>query len=145
MAKAKPDTICLKGMPMIKEGVATAALNPGYLVEFDGATDKVKKQSTAQEDCRRAFALENDLVGDERTDAYAKDDRVRYGSFHAGQEVYARVAAAAPAIVLGNKLEAAGDGTVRKLTANGAVVGFALEAVDNSAGAAEVFIQVEVA
>lgn len=143
MAKAKPETIVLMGEPIYKEGQASAVLNPGHLVEFGGAKE-VRKQSTAKAVCRRAFALENDLLGKGITDAYAVDERVRYGVFHSGQEVYARVAARAPAIVKGDSLEAKGDGTVQKHT-DGEVIAYAVEALDNNAGGSEQFIAIEVA
>ena len=144
MAKTNPEVISLKGEPIFKEGHASAILSPGHLIEFGGTKD-VRKQSTAQADCRRAFALENDLIGDTITTAYAANDLIRYGSFHQGQEVLARVAAAAPAIAKGDALEAKGDGTLRKLTTGGAVIAFALAALDNSSGTAETFLPVEIA
>lgn len=143
MAKSKPEVISLKGEPILKEGQASAAIKPGHLVEFGGGKD-IRVQSTAQGDCRRAFALENDLLGKSITDTYATNERVRYGSFHGGQEVLARVAASAPAITKGDALEAASTGTVRKHTTGGAVIGFALEAIDNSTGTKEVFLSMEV-
>ena len=144
MAKSRSETIRLLGMPIMKEGQASEAINPGYLIEFGGTND-IQVQDTAQQNCRRAFALENDLLGKTINDAYSTNERVRYASFSPGQELQAKVAAAAPAIVKGDALEAAGDGTLRKLTAGGTTIAFALEAVDNSSGTAEVFIQIEVA
>ena len=144
VVKTNPETILLKGDPIFKEGRASAILKPGHLIEFGGSAD-VRKQSVAQADCRRAFALENDLVGKGTTSSYAANEIVRYASFHAGQEVLGVVAAAAPAIAKGDALEAKGDGTLRKLTSGGVVIGFALAAINNSAGRAEVFIPLEVA
>lgn len=144
MAKSNPEVISLKGEPIFKEGQASSAINPGYLVEFGGSKD-LQAQGTAQENCRRAFALENDLLGKGIDDAYAANERVRYGSFHAGQEVYAKLPASAAAIVKGDALEATGDGTLRKLTSGGAIIAYALEAKDNSSGTTETFIAVEVA
>ena len=118
MAKSRSETIRLLGMPIMKEGQASEAINPGYLVEFGGTND-IQVQDTAQQNCRRAFALENDLLGKTINDAYSTNERVRYASFSPGQELQAKVAASAPAIVKGDALEAAGDGTLRKLTAGG--------------------------
>ena len=144
MAKARSETISLKGEPLLKEGAASAAISPGHFVEFGGTKD-IRKQSTAQANARRAIALENDLEGKGITVAYAANSNVRYGSFHPGQEAQVRVAAAAPAIVKGDALELAGDGTVRKLTGSGNIIAFALEAIDNSSGSSEVWINLEIA
>ena len=144
MAKTNPETIVLKGEPIFKEGRASAAISAGHLVEFGGTRD-IRKQSTAKADCRRAIALENDLIGKGITDAYAANENVRYGSFHSGQEAYVRVAASAPAIAKNDSLEAAGDGTVRKVTSASTIIGWALEAKDNSSGSSEVFIKMEIA
>ena len=140
--KTQPTTITLKEQPVLKEGQASSAINPGHLVEYGGAKE-LQAQSTAGQDCRRAFALEDDLIGNSVTDAYAADSNVRYGVFNSGAEVLGRVAAAAPAIAKYDQLEATGDGTLRKIT-TGTAIAVALEAVDNSGGGSEVFIQVEV-
>lgn len=144
MPKSKPEVISLLGEPIFKEGTTTAAINPGHLVELGGAKG-LQAQSSAAKDCRRAFVLENDLIGKGIDDAYKAGERIRYGSFHAGQEVYAKLAAAATAVAKNIALEAAGDGTVRKQSGVGVIIGYALEAVDNSSGAKEVFIMMEVA
>lgn len=144
MAKLNPEVISLKGEPIFKEGQSSSAISPGYLIEFGGSKD-LQPQSTAKENCRRAFALENDLLGKGIEDDYGTDERVRYGSFHAGQEVYAKIPASAAAIVKGDALEATGDGTLRKLTTGGAVIAYSLESKDNSSGTTETFIKVEIA
>jgi len=79
-------------------------------------------------------------------------DRTFYFVSEPGEEVHALVAAAAPAIAIGDALESAGDGTVRKVVARAAttsaqtnsIIGIALEAVDNSGGGTPVRIVMEV-
>lgn len=145
MADSTPKTIVLLGSPKIKEAQATAAISPGHLVEYGGAKD-IRKTSTALVSCRKAIALENDIVGKTITDAYAANDWVRYGVFTPGDVAYVRVAAAATAIAKGDKLVAHSDGTVKKTGATtDFIVGYALEALDNSAGGSEAFIKMEVA
>ena len=84
---------------------------------------------------------------------YAVGETTRFGAFHAGQEVNALVAAAAPAILEGDALESAGDGTLRKLvvaaataqSARDSIVGYALVALDNSGGGSSARLAVRVA
>lgn len=152
MASTTSQTIILKGNGIRKEGAASEAITPGHLIEFGGAND-LQKHSTAAANARKAFAVENDLVGDDISTAYATGERVQYEVFHAGTEVYALVAAGATAVTKGAALESAGDGTLRILATDAAtddtqrdsVVAYALEAVDNSGGGAEARIKVEIA
>jgi hypothetical protein len=144
--------IILDGVYVEKEAPAAAAITPGHLVEFDGATN-VKKHATAAGNARKAFALQPYAASGATIDtAYAAGETVRYALCPRGVTVNALVAAAATAIAKGAALESAGDGTLRTASADAAtdttqrdsIVGYALEAVDNSAGAAVVRIQVEV-
>ena len=155
MAKEKPETILLKGSGIYQEAQATAIIQAGYLVEIDGENG-VRPQSVQRANCRRAFALENDLLGKGINDGYKVGERVRYVSLHQGNKVYAKVAGGAEAIAVGDALEASGKGTVRKLTeptvvdgkpttAGGFIIGYALEAVNNSTAKVESFIKMEVA
>jgi glycerol kinase len=158
---AKPKTIVLKGTPLRKEGVASEAITPGHLVEFGGVND-LRKHATAGGNARKAFAVEYDPENEIDT-ACAAGDQVMYVTGHPGDEVYALVPAGAVAIAKGDPLESNGDGTLRKHVAPSqavneggtatytitqkvdGIVAYALEAVDNSAGASAVRISVEVA
>jgi len=141
--KSKPETIFLKGHQVQKEGQASAALSPGHLVERGGSKD-FQVQSTEKGVCSPMFAVENDLIGNEITDAYAANDNVVVAYALPGAEINARVAASATAIVANDALEAAGDGTVRKFT-DGVIIGYALEAINNSSNSSsEVFIKMEI-
>lgn len=139
MASNTYKTISLKGTPIRFERVSMEAITPGHLVQLhtDG---KLKKHATAAVAAPKAFACENetpweDITGNAIDKAWASGDRVQYGVFHSGCVVNAVVAAAAPAIVYGDGLESAGNGTVRKVT-TGVVIGWAEESVDNSGGSA---------
>lgn len=122
-------TIILKGDFIRKEGEASAAITPGDLVEFGGAAD-MRVHATIGGAARRAFALENDLIGKGITDAYAAGEMVQYGVCVPGAEVYARLAAG-ETCSKGDALESAGDGrlVVSSTAVAGSIVGWALEAI----------------
>ncbi len=144
-------TIKLKGTGVSKEYDAGGAINPGYLVAL-AADGDVDAHGGAGLNAMRCFALENELVGDGVGDAYAAGERVKCWFPAPGSEVLAVLAASAAAIVIGDFLESDGDGTLRIATADAAtdtaqrvgIVGQAIEAVDNSGGGTEVFIQVAI-
>lgn len=159
-------TIFLKKRPIRKEGIAGGAITPGHLVKLNSA-GKYVVHPTAKAQAVPAFAFENELKSHESNGApiagspidvaYANNDRLYYGVCDAGAEVYALLAAGAAAIVKGDLLESAGDGTLRKLTAGsqltsgnytytvgGVAIAEALEAVDNSGGASPARIIVEI-
>jgi len=131
---------------------AASAVKPGHLVE-ELAAGTVQEHSTAATNAQKLVALTNLCNGKTIDDAYGVAETCRYGAFRAGQLAFLRVAASAPAIVIGDALESAGDGTVRKQvtdsatddTQRNALVGHAVEAVDNSGGGTEVFIKIRFA
>lgn len=132
--------IALLGKPIINEdGVASAAITPGHLVE--GVTS-VAKFSTAGGPAPRTFALERDELGDDIDVDYAADDNVKVGSFAPGMRVNALIASGEN-ISEDQWLEPSDDGTLRAQSA-GTRIARALEAVDNSAGPSEARIRVEV-
>lgn len=152
--KTAPETIVLIGQPARKEDKAIAAFSPGHLLEFNSTG--VRKHSVAKGNSRKAIAVENELLGKTIEDAYAINDNAHYVVFGSGDVGQVRVAAAAPAIVKGDFLESAGDGTFRKITApsqsgttpfavtaGGVALAVALAALDNSGGGSEAFLQVE--
>ncbi len=143
MAKSNPEVISLKGEPLLKEGVASSAIKPGMLVEIGGAKD-LQPQSTAGANCRRAIALENDLLGKGITDTYKAGERVRVGSFVPGQEVLVLLPGGADAVTKGDALQADTNGYVDKHSDGKFVIGYALESVDNSGSTDDVFIKMEV-
>ena len=151
MAKANPDTILLKGNGLFKEALAGTAITPGYLIQRSADGD-VDPHASAASTANKLFAVENELLGKEITVDYAVGDKCYFVAPERGAEIYALVAAAAPAIVIGDYLESAGDGTLRKVAVDtatdqgqrAAVVAQALEAVDNSGGGTEARIKVEI-
>jgi hypothetical protein len=150
--------VLLKGSPVRKEAAAAGAITPGHLIQIGSAGTAVV-HATAGGDARRIFALERDLEGYGIDDDYASGDEVFYADCRPGDEVAALVAASAEAIEIGDPLESAADGTLRKHTATSIVesgsatksiytqqiVAFAGEAVDNSSGASEARIKAVIA
>lgn len=130
------NTISLKGEFTRKEAPAGAAITPGHLIVFSGATNVIVHASAAGV-ARVAFALENDLVGGAIGDAYDTGDTVQYGVFSPGAEIYALLAHGEN-ISKGDALASAGDGTLQAHTgdASHSVVAFAMEALNNTTGAA---------
>lgn len=124
-----PKTIQLKGDFIRKEGEASEAITPGMLIEFGGSAD-VQKHSTVGGQARRAFALENDLIGKGVDDAYAAGDVVQYGVFVPGAEVYAKLTGG-ETCTKGDALESAGNGLlqVSSTPVEGSIVAWALETV----------------
>lgn len=159
MSKTASRTILLKGRGYRLERVAGGTITPGHLVALNSA-DKLVVHATAKGKAAPIFAVESEHLNNDDGSAsadidhnYASGDFVQSEVLCAGCEVNALVAAAATAIVEGDLLESAGDGTLRKRTAfdavtpapAGEVVAVALEAVDNSAGGSAARIRVMVA
>lgn len=117
------------GEPIVLERLANAAgIIPGDLLEVN-STNKLLVHNSAGAVAERMFALPDLPVAGDIDTSYASGDTVRAGVFHAGQRVNARLAAAAPAVVIGDFLESAGDGTLRKVIPT-------VVLTDNSGGAA---------
>lgn len=148
------NTILLKGRGIRKEGIAGGTITPGHLLTLS-SSDTMVVHATAKGPAAPLFAVENDILGKEITDNYVANDYVQAEYLTSGCEVNALVAAAASAIVVGDLLESAGDGTLRIRTAfaqsgttpfavteAGAPIAQAIEAVDNSGGGAPARIKV---
>ncbi|KKK83117.1 hypothetical protein LCGC14_2796600 [marine sediment metagenome] len=145
-------TIRLKGTGLRKERVVKAAstITPGMLIDTEAAG--VIEHAGAGLNAAPLFAVENEVVGKGIDDDYIAAENCIYEAMQLGTEVHALLAANAAAIVEGDFLQSAGDGTLRILTASAATaesarrstVARALEAVDNSANGSIVRIIVEV-
>ncbi len=126
-----PKTIALKGDYIRKEGIASAAITPGDLIEFGGAND-LRVHSTVGGKARKAFALENDLIGRDFDAAYALGETVQYGVFVPGSEVYARLVAT-ETCTKGQALQSGGNGRLQTTSATtlleDAIVAWALETI----------------
>lgn len=150
--------ILLRGDPTVKEYKANGAITPGHLLEIDSNLEAKVHATDGGDVAPVMFADVQDYLGKAITDAYADDDRVRALVCRPGDEIYALVAAGAAAITKGDLLQSAGDGTLKKYTAQmvnegGAsnvtilprrICARALESVDNSGGGSAARIKVEV-
>lgn len=127
-----PKTVLLKGKFSHRQGKANAAITPGYLIEQMSSGNMRKHATAGGVKPSPLFAREEEYVGGSIDDAYASNDSLPYVVAHPGAQVFALVAAGAAAIVIGDLLESAGDGTLRK-------AGNYL--TDNSGGAANTTLQ----
>lgn len=148
------DTVLLSPSDVSDAGVersyqASEAFTPGELIELGGSND-VQKHSTAGGTAVGRFALEAEDYGNDLSDDYSSGETARILTARKGTEINALLPTGSSEVNIseGDLLESAGDGT---LQANGTasdsdqnIVAEALEAVDNSGGASEARIRVEV-
>jgi len=134
-------TIVLKGhqFGIRVERKAAAAITPGDLIQYT-STDLFQRAGVAAVAYPPIFAVENEVFGKGIEVDYGVNDQVLAEACHSGMEVYACLAAAAVAIVVGDFLTPAADGTLRKVVTTDYRIAVALEAVDNSAGGGKVHI-----
>lgn len=125
-------TIIASGEGLRYEYTAGGAVTPGDLIIVNSSNAAIR-HATAGGVAESMFAIENEIFGNGTNTDYATNDRVLAESCHSGMQVNVSIAAAAAAIVIGDQLESAGDGSLRKKAA-GTALATAMEAVDNSAG-----------
>jgi hypothetical protein len=135
-------TIPIRGDFIRKEGQASAAITPGHLIEFGGAKD-LRVHSTIGGQGRKAFALENDLIGRDIDTVYNANDVVQYGIFQPGAEVYAWLQIG-ESCAKGDFLESDGTGClqVSSTPVEGSNIAVALEAI--TGGGVKKRVKVEV-
>lgn len=128
-------TIVLKGNPRPEEGLAGGAIRPGYLVKqtigsgnATESTNVLVVHSTAAGAAAARFATEDALQGNTTDDNYALNDRLFYVEAKPGDEI-AVVLAAGESVAIGDGLESAGNGKLRKVT-SGVVIAEARETLD---------------
>lgn len=122
-------SITLRYSSMIhKESVAVDAITPGMILMYDLTALGVRKHNSAAAKVAPGVAVEADIMGKDVDAVYMIGDRVHHRLFGAGSEVNIRVVNSAPNIAIGDLLESAGDGTVRKVLTTGIPVAVALEA-----------------
>ena len=153
---AKDKKVILRGSGTRNEDDAGGTITPGDLVDFDSSGDVIRHASAGGNASPR-FAVEQDFIGAERIVNYTTGQLVQHETLSQGQQVGANVAANAPAIVKGDYLESAGDGTLRValqqfgggspmgdaiITRN--IIAQALEDVNNSSGGSIVRIIAEI-
>lgn len=136
-------SVKIKGDGVTNEATGEGAITPGHLVQLDSA-GVVKVHASAGQNAEKAFALEDDVQGNDITDAYATGNQVLYGVFKSGDEVCGILADGQKAIGGVSWLESNGNGELRVHSADSAgaveypqaIVGMAMDNVDASDSAA---------
>jgi hypothetical protein len=110
-----PKTIVLRGEPRVGElpSANSQSIKPGMLVERTSA-GTVRKHATAGGRAAKMFALEQGYAGAYIDDAYLDAEQVTVAHCKPGDQINAWVGANALALVIGDLVESAGDGTLRK-------------------------------
>jgi hypothetical protein len=129
MAKTVERTILLQGRGYRLERPAAGTITPGHFVILDSNGELVVNSRARTKPY--AIAVEDDLNGKDIDDNYVDNDYVQAEIVGRGCIVNALVAASAAALVIGDRVELAADGTVRKLTS----------LTDNSGGTANTTLQ----
>lgn len=125
VTRRDPGTIWLGG-PLTKIGdySAKAAFTPGHLVERVNTAGEWQwqKHATAGGAAGRYVALENAMVNKGVDDAYVANELAQVGEGAGGTEFWMFIASGQN-ISFGDKLESAGDGTLRILSSGVALFG----------------------
>lgn len=118
ITKYPPNNIWLGGNIVVVNDVAAGAIfSPGHLIERynSSGTPLYRKHSVAAGAAAKIFALNQSMLNKGVDDAYAVNDLVEAGVFEPGSTVWALIGVLT--VVQGDKLESAGNGTLRLLTA----------------------------
>lgn len=145
ITKYPPNTIFLGGTRVeINDLIASEAITPGMLVERISVSGvgKWRKQVTAAAAAAKTVATDMHMLNKGVDDNCAVGDLIEVSVLQPGATAWMLVPAAAAAIVVGDKLESAGAGLLRKLAA-GVALFTALEDKDNSGGGTSARIRVE--
>ena len=146
---ANKRSVILKGDPEVnEEGVASAAVKPGYLV--DGVAS-IAHHATAGGNTPRNFALERSELGAGIDNTYqgqgtpsafyASGDTVKVATCYPGVEVTAFIASGYGVAVNG-KLQSHGDGTLRPLEGSNTPLAVSADAVTGSTSVPAVRVRV---
>jgi hypothetical protein len=130
-------TVVVKGLGVRYEAITSAAVTPGHLVVLE-STGKIKAHATSDGWAEKAFAVENDLQGENISTAYSSGDLAQYEIMTAGCVVNALIKNG-EAIAIGDKLISAGDGTLKEASSEidfDSIIGVAVEACDMSGSSA---------
>ncbi len=128
ITRLNPNVIVLGGdYVQVNDLAASETIVPGKLVDRfnNGGVIRWRNQATASIACVPAFAKEHSMANKGPDDAYAAGDLVEAAICQGGTAVWAFIASGQN-IVAGNKLESAGDGTLKIFSA-GIVLASALE------------------
>lgn len=127
-----PNTVWLGGpRTVINDMAASEAVTPGHLVERVNTAGvwRWRKHASAGGDAQRAVATEQSMMNLGVDDAYAAGDLMEVVEATHGTNLWMLIASGQN-IAYGDRLESAGDGTLRKL-ASGVALFTALETKAN--------------
>lgn len=128
ITKQPPETIWLGGdRTEVNDRAASEAVTPGHLVELfnNGGVIRFRKHASAGADTARMIATEQSAQNKGVDDAYAANDLIEVSAGHRGSTWWMLIASGQN-IAAGNRLESAGDGTL-KILASGTALFTALE------------------
>lgn len=134
----QPNTIWLGGpRTQINDLAAGVAICPGMLVDRyipSGTINRLRPHATAAVATPRLVATEASMLNKNVNEGYAIGDLVEASDLAGGSSAW-MIIASGQNITFGQKLESAGDGTLRAIAA-GVALFQALETVNNSTGSA---------
>src|SRR5690349_6270605 len=128
ITRNNPNTVFLGGdRTVINDLAASEAITPGHLIDrFNNAgVIRFRKHATAGGAVAPIVALDQSMLNRGVDDAYAAADLVEAAALHKGATAWMLIASGQN-ITAGQKLESAGDGTLRAL-ASGVALFSALE------------------
>lgn len=135
----QPNTIYLGGPhTQVNDLAAGVAICPGMLVERyvpSGTQVRLRPHATASVSTGRFVATEAAMLNKNVNDGYAVGDLVEVSELSGGSAAWMLIASG-QSITAGQKLESAGDGTLKAYATLGAAIFSALETVNNTTGSA---------
>lgn len=142
ITRYNPNTIWLGGTQpvFVNDLAASEAITPGHLIDsFNSAgVHRWRKHGTASIAVAKTVAMEQSMLNKGVDDAYAAGDLVEAAVLSPGATAWMFIASG-QTIVHGNKLESAGDGTL-KIFGSGVVL---FKALENKTATALTRIRVE--
>ena len=136
MTKIRSARTVIKGDPIQKEAAVETGqtVQAGQLIERIAA-GTVQPHSTANGTQAKLFARERDVFGKDRSEVVAADEQAMFICARSGDEIQALLADGEN-VVIGAVLSSDGAGALQAVagTAPNRVVGFALEALNNTSG-----------
>lgn len=144
---ADPKTVIIRAQNGERsDGVASAAITPGMLIEMSGTegTERTyQPHSTAGGETLSDFAIQG-KAGRGIEQDYPSGAYIEHKAFQPGDEVYALLATGSN-VAVGDQLVSKGDGTLGASGGGGgAPIALATESIDNSGGSGAVRIVAEV-
>lgn len=137
-------TILLKGDPLRKEGKAGGTITPGQLIK-ENSSALLIVHAQAGGPAQAWFATEDALQGNDISDDYSSGNRVQFVAARPGDEIYA-ILATSQTVAIGDLLESAGNGNLRKhggnMESGDCILAVAREAVTTTGAVARIVVEI---